>query len=240
MCSTLSGLLEFSPVLLRYFISGMGLLLELDSVHIQQCCSVNYQHIVKVPSVTYSKVASFFVILYDKWEEKTKTQRRRGMVIFHDVLSVELWARLCSPVQSICLSEQKYRACHHFPWLSFLSGPPSFQFFSAQLSSFIEAVKRSCEDPADDFHLFNSSLSDCVCTPDESQLTQSHSCVIPSALIHTMCRHNAVLSSLASSFPPPSQTANEVNHNCFSPDPFTPTADGERLHPQYSFNQYRE
>lgn len=84
MCSTLSGLLEFSPVLLRYFISGMGLLLELDSVHIQQCCSVNYQHIVKVPSATYSKEASFFVILYDK--TKTKKQRRRGMVIFPDVL----------------------------------------------------------------------------------------------------------------------------------------------------------
>lgn len=34
MCSALSGLLEFSPVLLRYFISGMGSLLELDPVHI--------------------------------------------------------------------------------------------------------------------------------------------------------------------------------------------------------------
>ncbi|KAA8588495.1 hypothetical protein FQN60_009840 [Etheostoma spectabile] len=107
----------------------------------------------------------------------------------------------------------------------FISGPPSLHFFSAQLSSFIEAVKRSREDPADDCHLFNSSLCDCVRTPDESQLTQSHSCVIPSALIHKVCHDNVVLSSLSSSFPPPSQTANEVNHNCFSPDPFTPTAD---------------
>lgn len=32
MCSILSGLLEFSPLLLRYFISGMGSLLELDTV----------------------------------------------------------------------------------------------------------------------------------------------------------------------------------------------------------------
>lgn len=34
MCSTLSGLLEFSPVLLRYFISGMG-----SATRIKSCTS---------------------------------------------------------------------------------------------------------------------------------------------------------------------------------------------------------
>lgn len=148
---------------------------------------------------------------------------------------MELLTRLCCLVQSICLSEQTYRAFYHFPSsVPFQVLPPLITF--STVLEFGEAVKRSREDPAGDFHLFNSSLSDCIPTLDESQLTQSRSCVIPCALIHTVHRHNAEPSPLASSFPFPSQTANEVNHNCFSPDPFTPTADGERLHPQYSFN----
>lgn len=106
--------------------------------------------------------------------------------------------------------------------------------FSAALEP-DEAVKRSSEDPAGDFHLFNFCLPDCIPTLDESQLTQTRSCAIPTALIHTTRCLNSSLPLLALLLRS-LQTANEVNHNCFSLDPFTPTADGERLHPQYSFN----
>lgn len=109
------------------------------------------------------------------------------------------------------------------PLLLFLSGPLTSHFF------------QHSEDPAGDFHLFNFCLSDCIPTLDESQLTQTRSCVIPTALIHTaLCLNTSLplLALLLRSL----QTANEVNHNSFSLDPFTPTADGERLHPQYSFN----